>query len=102
MAAGTPESGTGDDQVRLRRGLLARQLPAQRLARLVHAGAEEHGVGRGEVDVLEDAAARGRVGAKGCSGAGPARRSTTISPGSTSRMYSASIRSSAVVSLAST
>ncbi|EAU66753.1 hypothetical protein STIAU_2398 [Stigmatella aurantiaca DW4/3-1] len=56
-----------DDQVGPRRGLLVRQLPAQLLARLVHARAEQHRVRLGEIHLLEDAAALpgGREGLAG-------------------------------------
>ena len=101
MAAGTPESGTAMTRS-ASAGLLARQLHAQLLAHLVHRAAEQLGVRLGEVDVLEDAAARPRRARRGGCERSPFSSMTTISPGSISRMNSASIRSSAVVSEAST
>ena len=101
MAAGTPESGTG---ITMSAGdaALARELAAELLAHLVDVAAEDLAVGTREVDVLEDAVVRAARARTGAATSTPRSSITTISPGSTSRSYAASTRSSAQVSDATT
>ena len=70
MAAGTPESGTGDHESACDR-VLAGELAAELLADLVDGATEDAAVGPREVDVLEHAEALLGAGGNGRNDAQP-------------------------------
>ncbi len=82
--------------------ILTGQQPSHHFARFLHRTAKHRGIGTREIHVLEDALRSGLPSARSAPRTTPSGPTITISPGSTSFMYTASIRSKAHVSEAKT